>query len=216
MVTDLAVKVAQNELLSMIRKQDELPILKLLQDDQSEDAQLTGGIGGQFIVGLSNPLDAPLNIIPVGVLGNNSYTEEDENGNFVVLCFSADQITGVGEPGGDCGTCELKDWEGRTPPPCQEQIKLLVYVLDTKTFAIWYLRRTMLRTGTKIKTLGNAIGWGNFCLQVIPEQQKKGTYRWLSPAIKRVPLPDGSREGMMIGVPTLLPVIEANAEDDAD
>lgn len=49
------------------------------------------------------------------------------------LCYSADGVTGVGDPGGNCLVCPMKQWgDGGEPPACNERRD--VYLLESSTW----------------------------------------------------------------------------------
>lgn len=102
-----------------------VPRLVILQSLSPEvTTERVGQPGDFYLKGLNLNLGrGPLEIIPL--LRSKSrmrWKPMDMGGG--ILCQSSDGVTGVGEPGGNCGTCTKKDWihkdakTGKLKPDC--------------------------------------------------------------------------------------------------
>lgn len=146
------------------RSEIQMPKLRLGQsmspEVQEGDAQL-----GQWIV-TGFEVEDEVTIVPVGFMRGRTLVEED-----VIVCSSNDQVTGVGDPGGDCGSCPKAQWgkpkrgsSKNVPPPCTPYFSYLVYSITHQEVMTLDLKRTGMDAAKYINTVAQKRGFKNFAI----------------------------------------------------
>lgn len=92
-----------------------LSVIELLSPEFKEQLGKTGDF---FVKGANINLGKePLEIV-VLMRSNSRMRWKPMNEGGGIICQSRDGKKGVGEPGGDCSKCSLKDWQGSNKPQC--------------------------------------------------------------------------------------------------
>lgn len=109
----------------------QLPRWRLLQPTSAEAADHGAGVFVNTITG--EVAKSPLHAVPVRVLKQRLYFkgDKDDGGNRPLSCRSMDGRVGIGDPGGECGSCPLSQWgqseDGDAEaPPCFKVYGFLV------------------------------------------------------------------------------------------
>lgn len=104
-----------------------VPRLTVLQGLSPEVTEGLGTPGNFFAKGLNRLYGKELEIIPI--LRSRSrlkWVPMAEGGG--VACQAFDAKVGQGDPGGNCDTCLLKEWQGSKPPACDLYENMVVVV----------------------------------------------------------------------------------------
>jgi hypothetical protein len=94
-------------------------------------------------------------------------------------------MTGVGNPGGNCGACPMADWQApkkkggqNSAPSCTFLYSYMVYIVEAKTMGILEFSRTSITTGKMLNTMIAQRGLGTFAVKLssTSKQGPKGTF----------------------------------------
>lgn len=166
-----------------------IPRLRLAQG-LTQEVQNGEAKPGQWLVLGANPMEE-VRVIPVAMTKRRELRDPDTR---AVLCRSGDAINGVGNPGGECATCEMAQWTKATgkgkaggknnAPLCAFLYSYMVYIVQAKSLAILEFSRTSITTGKMINTMVAQRGIGTFsiALGAVSKQGPKGTF--YSPTVK--------------------------------
>ena len=102
-------------------------------------------------------LGSTIDIVPLRMRETRALWEE---GQERPLCRSADNITGVGTPGGDCKTCPLAQWQGNKPPACAHILDFLTLSPQVGAPASFPCSRGSAKIGWGICDDIERRGWG--------------------------------------------------------
>lgn len=144
---------------------------------------------GQILLSGFEALDE-VTIVPLRFARMRELRGEGEERN-TVLCSSSDAVRGIGEPGGDCNTCPMKEWsekvvrgkETRVPPPCSFIFSYMVYIVEHQQVAVLDFRRTSERTGRLMNTLVAQRGLRQFAVTLAAEIKSEGSRRFAVPTL---------------------------------
>lgn len=160
-----------------------IPKLRLAQgltpEVQSGDAK-----PGQWLLTGEEPFQ-DIVVIPVGLARRRELRDPDSRSS--ILCRSGDGISGVGDPGGNCATCEMAAWTPtkskkagakNSPPLCAFIYSYMVYVPETKSVALLEFSRTALTVGKMLNTMVAQKGLGAFGVRLgaSSRQSTQGTF----------------------------------------
>lgn len=148
------------------RSEIQMPKLRLGQsmspEVQEKDAEL-----GQWLVTGFDPMDEVI-IVPVGFMRGRTLVEDD-----LIVCSSPDQVTGIGDPGGECNTCPRAQWgkpkrgsSKNTPPDCTPYFSYLVYSTSHQEVMTLDLKKTGMDAAKFINTVAQKRGFGNFSISL--------------------------------------------------
>jgi hypothetical protein len=105
-----------------------------------------------------------------------------------VLCSADDAITGVGDPGGDCGTCIMAKWADgndgrRIPPSCSVIYAYICWSDSHQSHVLLEFSRTALATARQLNTVIRARGLKKFAFKLASAQQKGARGVWHTPVV---------------------------------
>lgn len=158
-----------------------LPRLKLMQA-LSPDVVSQLAKAGEFRVEGYPSFKEDIVIIPLARSMSRIY--RDDMG---VLCRSADAITGVGEPGGNCNTCEYAEWGFGNAAPCTEIFTYLVYIPEHDVFARWALQKSGMPCAKRLDQFAMR-GWGDFAVQIDATEKREKTFSYYVPVPTKLPM----------------------------
>ncbi len=127
-----------------------------------------------------------ITIIPVRFTKSRIYFADMKEGGGL-LCRSFDAIKGVGDPGGTCGSCDLKNWDQETdaPPACSVMLNFFSIVRDYQSTLplVISFGKTSMKAGKQFYNMllsrhqqgYNPAGYA-FKLQSVSEKNDKGVY----------------------------------------
>ena len=125
------------------------PRLKLLQAT-SPEVKNDGEPEGSFIVDGYASLGDKITIIPFATSNTRIlFDQEDQE----VLCQSTNGKEGIGNPGGDCTTCDLAQWHDNVKPKCTARRSFILYIPAIEDWAQWDAAVTAYRVGTRLRQL---------------------------------------------------------------
>ena len=198
------------------------PSLKLIQPSSPELTEDDEAAPGKWYLEYYGAVN-DATVIPISVKTTRTF-DEGEGDDYVVLCRSYDGITGVGEPGGDCRSCDMAQWinndVGRnTPPPCGEACVYLVWVVEAEMPAVIRFKTTSLAPAVKMSKLLKLRGMNTIALELgtrMNEGRGDGgeKYRWFVPVFKiakGISIPSDSEMLGHIGAKAALPSGEEEA-----
>lgn len=146
----------------------QLPQLKVGQGLTPEVIEGEYKAGDLIITGFEGMREAT--VVPLIVFKQRILIDDDTRD---ILCRSENAVTGEGTPGGECAECPLSKWTGggstgerRTPPPCTEYYRWLMYSVDHAIPVMMDFRKTAMPTGKLINTLAMSKGFGNFGVRI--------------------------------------------------
>ena len=119
----------QQAMYGDIEREDlKIPRLSILESMSPEVADSLGKPGDFFVKGLnlnlgSNPVEV---VVLMRSKSRMRWAPLDDGGG--ILCQADDGKNGVGEPGGSCQDCDLKNWKGREQPLCDLYENFIVMV----------------------------------------------------------------------------------------
>lgn len=104
-----------------------VPRLTVLQGLSPEVADGLGRPGELFIKGLNQCHGKELEFVPlIRSKTRIRWTPLQEGGG--IRCQSFDGKQGQGDPGVECGTCDLAIWKGTTPPVCDQYENVIIMI----------------------------------------------------------------------------------------
>lgn len=141
------------------------PRLRLAQGLTDEVQQGLAKPGNYVLTGF-DPVES-VTLIPI-MRGMSRFRRNPEDRNDI-LCTSSDAKTGVGEPGGDCRTCQFAKWSAPTqpgkkgtPPQCTLSREYACWSIEHRTFVTVSFNRTSEAIGQTLNTFLKTRGFGNF------------------------------------------------------
>jgi hypothetical protein len=156
-----------------------IPRLRLAQ---GLTAEVTNGEAkaGQWLVLGSSPMETTT-VIPVAMTKRRELRDVEAR---MVVCRSVDSVTGIGDPGGDCGICPMAQWVKNAKtgknnaPECSFIYSYMVYVVEAKTLAVLEFTRTAITAGKMLNTMIVQGGIGTFAITLgaSGRQGPKGNY----------------------------------------
>ena len=170
-----------------------IPNLRLAQ---ALTAEVTNGSAksGQWVISGEDAMNKAT-IIPLLMNKRRELRDPDEGRQ--VLCRSNDSVTGIGDPGGNCGTCPMARWtEGKgknaknRAPECSFIYSYVIYLVETDSVCILEFSRTSIPAGKMLNTMILQKGLGKFAAQLSASSSKgpKGTYH--SPVVNGAKVTD--------------------------
>lgn len=124
----------------------EMPRLNIIQSNTRAQNRGANDQNGQWhIVGL--PGLSSVTVQVQGAAKRRSFGSFDNSDNYTEYCASADSITGVGKPGGDCASCPLSEFTEdaitgkRNAPRCVFRYEYVVWVHQYGTEALLTFQR---------------------------------------------------------------------------
>lgn len=156
-----------------------IPKLRIGQGLSAEVASGDAKIGDWLMTG-AEPMKSTT-VIPLLMTRRRELRDTEER---AVVCRSADSITGVGTPGGECATCPMNKWTPNkkggknNAPPCIFIYSYMVYVVDVEELAVLEFYRTSTSAGKLLNTIILQKGLGNFAVKLGSQLTSgpKGTY----------------------------------------
>lgn len=148
------------------------PQLRLAQGLSAEVMEGAAKVG-QWIMRGYPPL-AAVTVVIMAMSRKREYRSAD-----VIQCVSADAQTGVGNPGGECVTCEMARWSANGQPQCIYYYSYVVYIVEHDTLAILNFKRTAIGVAKSINSaLIKSAGFGRLAVKLTSKsmQSKKGIY----------------------------------------
>lgn len=209
--TALAVRPRDAEMLEVIDDGGEVAIqrsnLSVYSDAPSLDSsdlfipklRLAQGLSTEVQSGEAKPGQwLLLGAVPAAsatvVIMGMAKRRELRDGTRAVLCRSADSLTGIGDPGGDCGVCEFSHWQPapvkkgqaagpNKPPQCTFIYSYMVFVIESKKMAILEFSRTGELAARMINTMLVQSGFGNFAVKLTSTSKQGPQGLYYSPAV---------------------------------
>jgi hypothetical protein len=129
----------------MDRSDIKIPVLQLLQP-LSEAVQEEKGKAGEFYNATTGESFAEVDTTLLSLTKTRVRWGDEYRKGAKPLCRSFDGNTGVGDPGGNCANCPLKDWgDDNTKPECSQGYNWLALNLDNNDV----FRYTAISSGIK-------------------------------------------------------------------
>ena len=165
--------------------------------------RLMQGLSPEVMDGLEKPgvwvidgldlAESPLVVVPLATAFLREYRDPDDTEMRSIICSSVDGIVGVGDPGGDCTTCELSKWgENRQRPACDEIRAYLCWLPSQKVPIYWAMHGAATPVAKRINTQAALKQFGNFGLELTSKEVTKGQRRYFQPIIHFIPTPAGT------------------------
>ena len=131
-------------------------------------------VGHYVIVGRES--QESITVVPVGwsKVRNKYNPTQRARGVFELECHSSDSKTGVGDPGGTCEVCPMKnfgfDSNGDTiAPRCSVGYEYILWIEQFQTLAITRMDRTQVAVARKLNTFIQLYGLTNFAVTLTGE-----------------------------------------------
>lgn len=160
------------------RSEVQMPKLRLGQSMSPEVQENDAEMGDWLVTGFEPEKEVV--VVPVGFMRGRTLIDDD-----IIVCSSTDQVTGIGDPGGDCQTCPKAQWgkpkrgeSKSTPPPCTQYFSYLVYSTTHQEVMTLDLRKTGMNAAKYINTVAQKKGFTNFAITLTSVVTKgvKGKY----------------------------------------
>ena len=158
----------------------EIPRFRLMQ---SMSMEVVDDIAepGEFVIDGREKHETDLVIIPTQHWRRREYRLPKELDEWrTLVCRSADNITGYGLPGGECGKCPMIRW-------CTLIDDYIIWIPKLRTYAKWSIQsKTQRRTSQRMNRYFSTHGAGNFAMHVMSEEGgKEGREYWV-PVIREL------------------------------